>query len=281
MQAPYFSQGLNRYAYAFNDPVNHVDPSGFYSSYPGKVLPIIVEPTSTIASSFTYSFTPATVFGSAPGEIALSGIEAEAPAAATSAAGLGAPPGLGGAILAGALEVGLKVIMGGYSQWEAHPGGTHNASSGVRAATSTGAGQGSTNATAQNRPGPSNALGIAVVDDVALIAGATALAGAITVWWNLPSTQKFVRDVSTRMTHILQDQNTYIRKSDIREIDRIATEQGLDRAQRRRLHDEITGQDLELDEIRDIAKEIKDSSRQSRRANSGGGEGDNSGGPEE
>jgi hypothetical protein len=29
MQAPYFSQGLNPYAYVFNDPVNHTDPSGF------------------------------------------------------------------------------------------------------------------------------------------------------------------------------------------------------------------------------------------------------------
>jgi hypothetical protein len=29
MQAPDWSQGLNRYAYVFNDPVNFVDPSGF------------------------------------------------------------------------------------------------------------------------------------------------------------------------------------------------------------------------------------------------------------
>ncbi len=29
MQAPFWSQGLNRYSYVFNDPVNHVDPSGF------------------------------------------------------------------------------------------------------------------------------------------------------------------------------------------------------------------------------------------------------------
>jgi hypothetical protein len=29
MQAPFWSQGLNRYAYTFNDPVNHTDPSGF------------------------------------------------------------------------------------------------------------------------------------------------------------------------------------------------------------------------------------------------------------
>lgn len=29
MQAPFWSQGLNRYAYVFNDPINHIDPSGF------------------------------------------------------------------------------------------------------------------------------------------------------------------------------------------------------------------------------------------------------------
>jgi RHS repeat-associated protein len=29
MQAPYSTQGLNRYSYVFNDPVNNVDPSGF------------------------------------------------------------------------------------------------------------------------------------------------------------------------------------------------------------------------------------------------------------
>ncbi len=30
-QAPFWSQGLNRYSYVFNDPVNNTDPSGFFS----------------------------------------------------------------------------------------------------------------------------------------------------------------------------------------------------------------------------------------------------------
>jgi len=46
------------------------------------------------------------------------------------------------------------------------------------------------------------------------------------------------------------------RKTDIKQIDRIVEKTGLSKAQRRILHDEITGQDLTLDEILEIAKEI-------------------------
>ncbi len=47
-------------------------------------------------------------------------------------------------------------------------------------------------------------------------------------------------------------------RDDIRKIDRIVKEEGLSKEQRRLLHDEITGQDLSLDEIREIAREIKE-----------------------
>lgn len=47
-------------------------------------------------------------------------------------------------------------------------------------------------------------------------------------------------------------------KQDIKEIDRIVQEEGLSREQRRLLHDEITGQDFSLEDIRQIAKDIKE-----------------------
>ena len=47
------------------------------------------------------------------------------------------------------------------------------------------------------------------------------------------------------------------RKDDLRKIDRIVKEEGLSKGQRRLLHEEISGQNLSLDEIREIAREIK------------------------
>jgi RHS repeat-associated protein len=130
MQAPFFSQGLNRYAYAFNDPVNHVDPSGF-DTYLGEIGGAYTFSDFAISGGAGYTASGSAVFPSAGG-----------------AGGAGAA--LGAGLLGAGLDVGSKLIFGGYSQWDAHPGGTYNASSGVRAATSSGAGQGSTNATAQS-----------------------------------------------------------------------------------------------------------------------------------
>lgn len=48
-----------------------------------------------------------------------------------------------------------------------------------------------------------------------------------------------------------------MRKTDIKEIDRIVREEGLSREQRRLLHEEISGRQLSLEEIRAIAREIK------------------------
>jgi hypothetical protein len=48
------------------------------------------------------------------------------------------------------------------------------------------------------------------------------------------------------------------RKDDIKQIDRIVREEALSRGQRRILHDEITGLSLTEDEIREIARLIKE-----------------------
>jgi RHS repeat-associated protein len=46
------------------------------------------------------------------------------------------------------------------------------------------------------------------------------------------------------------------RKPDIKQVDRIVRDLGLNKDQRRILHDDITGQELSIDEIREIAQEI-------------------------
>jgi RHS repeat-associated protein len=40
MQAPFWSQGLNRYSYVYNDPINATDPSGFMSQEAGAALAV-------------------------------------------------------------------------------------------------------------------------------------------------------------------------------------------------------------------------------------------------
>ena len=47
------------------------------------------------------------------------------------------------------------------------------------------------------------------------------------------------------------------RKPDIKAIDKIVKEVKLSKEQRRLLHEEISGQPLSLDEVRQAAKEIK------------------------
>jgi hypothetical protein len=47
-------------------------------------------------------------------------------------------------------------------------------------------------------------------------------------------------------------------KDDIKQIDRIVKEEGLSKGQRRLLHEEISGQQLSLEEIRRLAREIKE-----------------------
>jgi RHS repeat-associated protein len=65
-QAPYFSQGLNSYAYAFNDPVNHVDPSGF-DTYLGEIGGAYTFSDFAISGGAGYTASGSAVFPSAAG----------------------------------------------------------------------------------------------------------------------------------------------------------------------------------------------------------------------
>jgi RHS repeat-associated protein len=68
MQAPFWSQGLNRYSYVFNDPINFTDPSGFSaeskSEVAGGMAPLIIGGSITLG---TMSFAVAGVGGSGTG----------------------------------------------------------------------------------------------------------------------------------------------------------------------------------------------------------------------
>jgi hypothetical protein len=43
MQTPFWSQGLNRYSYVFNNPLNATDPSGFYEEHEEEGTPTTME----------------------------------------------------------------------------------------------------------------------------------------------------------------------------------------------------------------------------------------------
>lgn len=55
MQAPFWSQGQNRYAYVFNDPINATDPSGFMSTSEGIGIGVGAAGYGTVAYGFASS----------------------------------------------------------------------------------------------------------------------------------------------------------------------------------------------------------------------------------
>jgi RHS repeat-associated protein len=135
MQAPFWSQGLNRYAYTFNDPVNHTDPSGFQVD-----LEVLFEsgetfyefaddPLSATASSATSSGAAASTGAGSTG--------ASAPFTGAEAAGSGAPLGSVLGMTGSVLNTVRKALEGGYLGQNSTPSNKEAAASGRGGETAT------------------------------------------------------------------------------------------------------------------------------------------------
>jgi uncharacterized protein RhaS with RHS repeats len=62
-QAPFWSQGLNRYSYVFNDPVNNTDPSGFMANGADSTAGIIGWGASVVGLAAAQGFGVGAAFG--------------------------------------------------------------------------------------------------------------------------------------------------------------------------------------------------------------------------
>jgi RHS repeat-associated protein len=88
--------------------------------------------------------------------------------------------------------------------------------------------------------------------------GGTATKGAPKSWTDfLPEAEKRLKATKERLGNPSDDIVNMGRKADIKQVDRIVDELKLTKDQRRLLHDEITGQRLSIDEIREIAEDIR------------------------
>jgi hypothetical protein len=86
-QAPYWSQGLNRYSYVFNDPVNNTDPSGFMANGADSTAGIIGWGASVVGLAAAQGFGLGAGFG---------GLGAGANLGSTALSSLLGGPSLGG-----------------------------------------------------------------------------------------------------------------------------------------------------------------------------------------
>jgi RHS repeat-associated protein len=176
VSSPYGSQAYNRYGYVLNNPLSLVDPTGFANEYPGnQPLPTgFTPPTQQEPGATTPTPLPPTTTAGpmtpAPAPVPVPVSPQPGPPGPMPGPITGGPPGGAGAQ------------------------GPVSDSNGPRQAPM--GGQGSS-----QLPLPSNQLGIAGIDDAVVLAGAALVyvTGTIIVWWHLPSTQTFVKDLKVRM----------------------------------------------------------------------------------
>jgi len=78
MQAPFWSQGQNRYAYVFNDPINATDPSGFSAAGTGVGIGVGAAGYGTVAYGFAsgsgFNFASLLPAGGPAGSVTGSGV---------------------------------------------------------------------------------------------------------------------------------------------------------------------------------------------------------------
>jgi RHS repeat-associated protein len=91
MQAPYSTQGQNRYAYVFNDPINNTDPSGFVAN--GVGVSII---TPEVSSQWGLHFARTGASSATAAGTGFSSVAAEGASSSFRAAGSGLGSALGG-----------------------------------------------------------------------------------------------------------------------------------------------------------------------------------------